>query len=75
MGFYVPSEPKYTVQQSVNLNVVGAAEVERATPTDVRTRRRLNRVCVCVFTCMSLYERVCLCVYVCVLVCVYVCMF
>ena len=45
MGFNALSEPKYTVQQSVNLNVVGAAEVAGATPTDVRARRRLNRVC------------------------------
>ena len=43
MGFNALSEPKYTVQQSVNLNVVGAAEVVRATPTEVRAPRRLNR--------------------------------
>ena len=43
MGFNALREPKYTVQQSVNMNVVGAAEVAGAAPTDVLLARRLNR--------------------------------
>ena len=46
MGFNARSEPKYTIQQSVNLNVADAGQVMGAAPADVRTPRRLNRVCI-----------------------------
>ena len=48
MGFNALSEPKYTVQQSVNLNVVGAAEVAGAAPTDVLPAQVCFNIVACV---------------------------